>query len=231
MEGWTRKLKEAKIMHQTNTADGKLSQEKVRGVYDNLSRVYDLWGVNMEGRARQRGIELAQIQNGEAVLDVATGTGLILAQIARQNPDGLNAGIDISEGMLAKAREKLPTANPRVELKPGSAFSIPYPDGTFDLLVNGYMFDLMPFEKMPLILAEFKRVLKPAGRLVLVNMTIGERFGSQIYQFFYHLSPAVMGGCRGVRMAEPLERAGFQVSVREYHQQLLFPSEVILAKR
>lgn len=218
-------------MNQIGTVEGRLSQEKVRTLYDGLSRLYDLWGANTEGKARKRAIELANIQNGESVLDVAVGTGLILTEVVRQNPDGLNAGIDISSGMLRKAREKVQGFTGQVELKIGSAFAIPFPDQTFDLLTNGYMFDLMPFEEMPKLLAEFKRVLKPAGRLVLTDMTIGERPGSSLYERLYQLSPALMGGCRGVRMKGPLEEAGFQVLTREYHQQLLFPSEVILARR
>jgi ubiquinone/menaquinone biosynthesis C-methylase UbiE len=216
-------------MNRTGAVDSRLSQEKVRSIYNGMARIYDLWGANMEGRARKRGIELAGVQDGECVLDVATGTGLILAELARRNPHGLNAGIDISEGMLARAREKLAGSGEQVELKAGSAFQIPYPEHTFDLLTNGYMFDLMPFEDMPKILAEFKRVLKRTGRLVLTDMTIGERFGSQVYQGIYKIAPAVMGGCRGVRLAGPLEQAGFRVVTREYHQQVLFPSEVILA--
>ena len=75
----------------------------------------------------------------------------------------------------------------RLELKQGSALEIPYPGGSFDLLFDGYMFDLMPFEAMPKILAEFRRVLKPGGRLVLINMAEGEKPGSQIYHPLSHL--------------------------------------------
>ncbi len=217
-------------MSQIETADGRLSQEHVHKLYDKLSPLYDLWGANTEGRARKRGIELAGIRDGESILDVATGTGLILVETARLNPNGFNAGIDISEGMLQKAREKMQGIPANVELRTSSAFEIPYPEQTFDLITNGYMFDLMPFEVMPKILAEFKRVLKPDGRLVLIDMTVGERFGSQIYQSIYNLSPSIMGGCRGIHMSGPLQVAGFQVVTREYNQQMLFPSEVILAR-
>jgi ubiquinone/menaquinone biosynthesis C-methylase UbiE len=132
--------------------------------------------------------------------------------------------------MLQKARARLKPMDISVELKQGSAFEIPYPAASFDLLINGYMFDLLPFTDFPKVLAEFKRVLKPEGRLVLMNMTEGERWGSDIYQRIYQLSPASMGGCRGVKMAVPLNEADFRVRVREYVQQTLFPSEVILAK-
>lgn len=211
--------------------EARLSQEQVKEVYDGLAWIYDVWGALTEGRARRRGIELAQILDGEKVLDVAAGTGLILADIVKQNRTGSNVGIDISTGMLQKARKRLKASSSQVELKQASAFEIPYPDETFDLVINGYMFDLMPVEAMPKILGEFRRVLKPGGRLVLVNMTEGERPGSQVYQWIYQHAPALMGGCRGVKIAGLLPQAGFQVKIREYHQQFLFPSEVILANR
>ncbi len=62
-------------------------------------------------------------------------------------------------------------------------------------------------------------------------MTVGENFGSKIYDFLYRLSPKMMGGCRGIRLSKKLQDHGFDVKLREYYQQLLFPSEVILAKK
>jgi ubiquinone/menaquinone biosynthesis C-methylase UbiE len=84
---------------------------------------------------------------------------------------------------------------------------------------------------MDAVLAEFKRVLKKGGKLVLVNMTIGERFGSGVYDFMYWVSPRLMGGCRGIRLSEKLKEHDFSVKLREYYQQCLFPSEVILAQK
>ena len=97
--------------------------------------------------------------------------------------------------------------------------------------MNNYMFDLIAYEDMDEVLAEFRRVLKPDGQLVLVNMTIGEKFGGSIYDYLYHLSPKLMGGCRGVRLADRLGRNGFDVDSREYCQQMLFPSEVISVRK
>jgi ubiquinone/menaquinone biosynthesis C-methylase UbiE len=114
-------------------------------------------------------------------------------------------------------------------LELGSAFHLPAADGQFDLLVNNYMFDLIPFGEMDGILTEFKRVLKKEGKLIVVNMTKGERFGSGLYDFIFRLSPKSIGGCRGIRLSERLMDHGFQVETREYHQQLWFPSEVIVA--
>ena len=93
------------------------------------------------------------------------------------------------------------------------------------------MFDLIPHADMDRVLGEFSRVLKPGGRLVLVNMARGESRASRIYEVIYRLSPRALGGCRGVQMADRLQQHGFTVDAREYHQQMLFPSEVVLARK
>ena len=98
-------------------------------------------------------------------------------------------------------------------------------------LVNNYMFDLIPYEQMDVILAEFRRVLKTDGKMILVNMTRGEKCCSWVYDAIYNISPKTMEGCRGVQLSEKLQIHGFTVNVREYHQQMLFPSEVILAHK
>jgi ubiquinone/menaquinone biosynthesis C-methylase UbiE len=95
--------------------------------------------------------------------------------------------------------------------------------------MNNYMFDLIAFEDMGRVLVEFRRVLRKGGKLILVNMTEGEGWGSQIYDWAYNLSPKLMEGCRGVKLSDKLQHHGFKVDVREYYQQLLFPSEVIRA--
>ncbi len=91
------------------------------------------------------------------------------------------------------------------------------------------MFDLIRFEDMADIIAEFRRVLRKNGRLILVNMTVAESWLGGIYERLYHISPKTMGGCRGVKMADPLSQGGFRVETREYIEQFAFPSEVILA--
>ncbi len=212
--------------------DAQVTQEDIVPLYDSLAQFYDIWGVLAESRARKRAVELAGVEDGQNILEVAVGTGLAFYQLVRRNPNGRNLGVDLSTGMLNRARKRLgrlPLRN--YELKVGSAFHIPAGDEQFDLLLNNYMFDLIAFREMDAILKEFKRVLKKGGKLVLVNMTKGERFGSGIYDFLFRLSPKWIGGCRGVNLRERVAKHGFQIDIREYHQQLFFPSEVILAHK
>jgi ubiquinone/menaquinone biosynthesis C-methylase UbiE len=210
--------------------DARVEQEKIGSVYDKIAPIYDIWGKLTESLARNRAIELAEIKKGQSILEVAVGTGLAFHEIVKRNPNGNNTGIDLSKGMLKKAKKrlsKLSDANYSLDI--GTAFDLSVENESIDILVNNYMFDLIPFEDMDKILLEFKRVLKKGGKLILVNMTEGERFGSKLYDFVYNISPKTMGGCRGVKLAERLRQHGFNVEVREYFQQMLFPSEVILA--
>lgn len=212
--------------------EAKVPQPEISRLYDRLAGFYDIWGHLTESRARKRSLALANIKDGQSVLEVAVGTGLAFLELVKRNENGRNVGLDISRGMLARAEKRLHNAgNTNFELAVGSAFSIQEKDAAFDLLLNSYMFDLLHERDWPKALEEFQRVLKPEGRLVLVNMTFGERLGSGIYDRFYRLSPQLMGGCRGVRLSGALQRTGFSVHQREYVQQLLFPSEVILASK
>jgi ubiquinone/menaquinone biosynthesis C-methylase UbiE len=213
-------------------SEARIPQSNIARVYDWNAPVYDIWGTLTESKARERAIELAEIRDGLTIFEVAVGTGLAFEKIVRCNPHGKNTGIDLSEGMLARARKRLqPYGNADYTLSKGSAFELPSANGTIDILFNNYMFDLMTSADIDRALNEFRRVLKPGARLVLVNMTQGERPGSRLYERIYRLFPALMGGCRGVTLSERLRDHGFTVVTREYRQQMLFPSEIILATK
>jgi len=212
--------------------DAKVPQEDVGKLYDGNAWFYDFWAFLTESKAQKRALQIANIQDNSTILDVAVGTGRLFREIMKRNPSGQNYGIDISRGMLAKAKSKLSIqGGQNYSLEIGSAFDIKMGDDSVDILFNNYMFDLIPFDQMDDIIKEFKRVLKPRGKLVLVNMTKGEQFGAGLYERIYRFSPPLMGGCRGVQQSERLTQHGFQIKSREYVQQMLFPSEVILAVR
>jgi len=86
--------------------EARVPQSEIPGVYDSLSKTYDIWGKLAEARARNRAIELADIEDGQNILEVAAGTGLGFYEIVQRNPNGTNTGVDISPGMLQKAKKK-----------------------------------------------------------------------------------------------------------------------------
>jgi len=213
-------------------ADAAFTQQEIGGLYDRLAWVYDAWAALTETRATRRALEIAAVRDGESVLEVAVGTGTAFAELVRHNPNGSNIGIDLSPGMLARAQRRLrELRRGHYTLELASAFDLPVDSGSIDLLLSCYLFDLIAFDEMDEVLAEFRRVLKPGGRMVVVNMTVGKRFGSRIYDRLFRLCPWLMGGCRSIRLSERLRQGGFDIVSREYVQQLLFPSEVILARK
>ena len=212
--------------------DAKVPQKYIVKLYDGISWFYDIWASLIESKDQKRAIEIAKVQNKSTILDVAMGTGRLFRKIVKNNPDGKNYGIHISQGMLTKSKMKLSKQeNQNHSLEIGSAFDIKMDDGFVDILFNNYLFDLIPFDQMDELINEFARVLKPGGKLVLVNMTKKEKFGAGLYERIYQISPAIMDGCRGVKLSNLLTKHGFNVKIREYIQQMLFPSEVILASR
>ena len=110
------------------------------------------------------------------------------------------------------------------------AYDLEFADDSFDVLVNNSMFDLLPERDFSSVPGEFRRVLRPGGGLVMVNMTAGERWYNGIWPVIYRINPALLGGCRGVSTVPHLEATGFTRVQREYVSQSTFPSEIILAR-
>ena len=211
-------------------ATAKLKKAEVVQVYSRTAPVYDIWGILTESKARKRALELARIRDGESILEVAVGTGLTFKQILQANPHGCNIGIDLTPAILEKAqRRAAKTGLNNYRLSLGDAYDLQYPDQHFDLLVNNYLFDLLPEQDFVTVLTEFKRALKPSGRLILINMTKGARFYQRFWEAVYHLNPKWLGGCRGVWLSPALNAAGFHSIHRETVSQLGFPSEIISA--
>ena len=74
--------------------DARIKPEDIGSVYDKIAPIYDIWGKLTESKARNRAIELAEIKDGQSVLEVAVGTGLAFYEIVKRNPNGTNIGID-----------------------------------------------------------------------------------------------------------------------------------------
>ncbi len=88
----------------------KQDRPKVLRTYTRLAPVYELWAKLTESRARRRVLELAAVRDGESVLEVAVGTGVQLAALARRNRSGRTVGVELADGMLEKARGELSRA-------------------------------------------------------------------------------------------------------------------------
>jgi demethylmenaquinone methyltransferase/2-methoxy-6-polyprenyl-1,4-benzoquinol methylase len=207
--------------------------EKVPKMYSRLSRIYEIWARLTETRARERVLALAAVNAPQDVLEVATGTGVQLASLARANEGGRTVGVELSEGMVKATRSRLDAEglSEDVELIPGSGLDLPLPDDSFDLVVNGYMLDLLPHDDIPRALGEFDRVLRPGGRLVLSNMTVAERRRDRVWDWLYSKGIVLTANCRGVLAAPVLSELGFTGIRREYIGQMTFPTEIVTARK
>jgi ubiquinone/menaquinone biosynthesis C-methylase UbiE len=211
--------------------EARLDKSKVPDTYRRIASLYDTWARLTESKARERCLAMAAIQDGESVLEVAVGTGLAFERTLEANPSGRNEGVDLTDAMLARAQRRVSGAgHTNYRLRVGDAYALDFADDSFDVLINNYMFDLLPESDFPRVLGEFQRVLRPGGRLLMVNMTAGEHWYNGIWPLIYRINPSLLGGCRGVSLVPHLQAAGFVRIEREYLSQSTFPSEVIAAR-
>jgi len=152
-------------------SSGVLEAEQVRDMFDRVAAVYDILNTAMTAglhhRWRARAADLARVGPGSRVLDVATGTGDLALELAgRVAPGGEVVGSDFSEGMLARARVK---ARGAVRFEWGDALELPYDDDSFDAATVG--FGARNFSDLGRGLAEMARVVRPGGRVVILEIT------------------------------------------------------------
>ncbi len=213
------------------------SAESITKYYAWRAGNYDA-GSGFEIEHHAEALRLANITPGQRALDVACGTGRGTVGLAQAvGEQGRVDALDISDAMLEQARaktEKMGLAE-RVQFKQGNARELPYPDDSFDVVYNGYMFDLIPLDGFLPILGEMRRVLKPGGRLVLVNMSKPDE-RKTTYEKVYEKGWAVMP-CRPVLMQPYVEQAGFRNVRRLYRPSrgsiaaVLWGQEILLAEK
>jgi ubiquinone/menaquinone biosynthesis C-methylase UbiE len=217
-------------MKRNREVDRSVSWEKMVQKYNLISPIYDVFGIILESKARARALDISGIRNGERILEVAVGTGLNFREILKRNPGGWSDGIDISQRMLRRAEKRaVRTGVKNYRLQLGDSRTLPFDDSSFDLLINQYMFDILPATEYGRIMREFKRVLKPDGRLVLVNTTLPEKARDRTLQWIFFVYPEAFSKCRGVQAEPYLEKFNFRDIRREYVVNLSYPSEVVLS--
>jgi demethylmenaquinone methyltransferase/2-methoxy-6-polyprenyl-1,4-benzoquinol methylase len=150
---------------------GTLEEGQVRAMFDRIAGVYDVMNsvmtAGLHHRWRERAVDLARVGPGSRVLDVATGTGDLAIALSARGAGVV--GSDFSEGMLARARAK----SAAVRWEQGNALALPYADDEFDAATVG--FGARNFSDLARGLAEMVRVVRPGGRVVVLEITTPTR--------------------------------------------------------
>lgn len=156
---------------------------------------------------RERLIGLAALRPGETVLDVGCGTGTLAILAARRvGPTGRAHGIDPSEEMIARSARKARKARVDVDFRTGFVQALPFSDSTFDVVLSTLMMHHLPRAARRDCVFEMRRVLKPGGRVLVVDFGAGSS-GSKglIGHLHRHVKPQLDA------VASALEEGGLSV--------------------
>jgi demethylmenaquinone methyltransferase/2-methoxy-6-polyprenyl-1,4-benzoquinol methylase len=149
-----------------SVASGRLPADSVRAMFDRIAPVYDAMNRTMTAGLDRRWRRITAetvVRPGDSVLDACCGTGDLA--IAGARAGGRVTGLDFSEPMLARARRKAPG----LEWIEGDLLALPFADASFDVATVG--FGVRNVEDLERALGELRRVLRPGGRVAVLEIT------------------------------------------------------------
>jgi demethylmenaquinone methyltransferase/2-methoxy-6-polyprenyl-1,4-benzoquinol methylase len=174
---------------------------EVRGMFDRIAGVYDVMNSAMTAglhhQWRQRAVDRAQVGPGSDALEVCCGTGDLALELRRRiGPDGRVVGSDFSEPMLELARRKSGDEGLPVEFGWADALDLPYGDASFDAVTIG--FGARNLADLDRGISEMARVLRPGGRLVILEITRPQREPlASFYSLWFDRLVPVIGSLAG----------------------------------
>lgn len=210
------------------------SKAETRAFYNKIAGVYDLLSERAERPMREKGLAKLSAQPGEKILEVGFGTGHCLVDLAKSvGVEGRVYGIDISERMVVLADELVAreSLSDQVELICGDAEYLPYRPDSLDAIFTSFTLELFDTPKLPGVLEEWRRVLKPGGRLAVVALSKVGKQGivMKTYEWSHKHFPNLID-CRPIYVERAIDAACFtaiEVSV----EHMWVPVEIVLARK
>jgi demethylmenaquinone methyltransferase/2-methoxy-6-polyprenyl-1,4-benzoquinol methylase len=166
----------------------KSKKEEVAQMFDNISAKYDFLNhflsLGIDKIWRKKAVNMLREINPTKILDIATGTGDFAIQSLTLHPEEV-IGVDISEGMLEKGREKMVKRkiDHIISMRSGDSEDLPFEDNYFDALTVG--FGVRNFQNLEIGLAEMLRVVRPGGKLIILEFSKPKRFPVKQYYAFH----------------------------------------------
>ena len=207
--------------------------ERIRAMFDQVAPRYDvrnaMFSLARDGAWRRRAAGLTRLQPGQTALDLCTGTGRLAHELVPLvRPGGRVIGIDFSPGMLELARRR----EPEVEFRQGDVSQLSEADASVDAVTIG--FGLRNLVNRDAALREMRRVLRPDGRLVVLEFApptgpllaayrfylgrvmpaVAGLFNADEASAYRYLAETVAGFAQPAVLARDLEALGFEVTVQ-----------------
>ena len=178
---------ESKLVKPYSSAD-KSKKEEVAEMFDNISGKYDFLNhflsLGIDKLWRKKAIKMLRDIQPKKIIDLATGTGDFAIAALKLNPTEV-AGVDISEGMLAKGRIKMKKrkVDNIISMNYGDSENLPFEDNYFDALTVG--FGVRNYENLEKGLSEMLRVIRPDGRAIILEFSKPKHFPvKQLFNFY-----------------------------------------------
>jgi demethylmenaquinone methyltransferase/2-methoxy-6-polyprenyl-1,4-benzoquinol methylase len=189
----------------TESERARATEAEVKSMFDRIAGRYDLMNSVMSAglhhRWRQRAADLTRLGAGQSALDVCCGTGDLALELKRRTGvRGTVVGVDFSEPMLELARAKSERLGLEVDYRQGNALSLAFDDASFDAATVG--FGVRNLVDLPGGVAEMVRVVRPGGRVVILEITTPTRPPlSWFYSLWFDRIVPVLGRFAGERDA------------------------------
>ena len=178
--------------------DDATKKTQVARMFDSISWRYDLLNhllsVGVDVYWRRKAMRELKVLKPKLILDVATGTGdLAIQAIKSLDPDKV-IGVDISDGMMEIGRKKIEAKGlaKKIELRRGDSENLPFEENKFDAVIVA--FGVRNFENLEKGLAEMLRVLKPGGKMVVLEFSKPDRFPfREFYGLYFRFVVPIVG--------------------------------------
>jgi ubiquinone/menaquinone biosynthesis C-methylase UbiE len=208
-----------------------IDKSVLKTVYDSVAKRYDFQHSFFTAGSDQRGRRILvdeAISPGDRILDCGSGTGsTALLALKKAGPSGNVVLFDMSDGMLAVAKQRIEAAGAggQVEFKTGDMLDLPFEDNSFDVVLSTY--SMCPVYDPGKGARELCRVTKPGGRIAIAHSTdpknrVVKWLADKVEGLVWHI-PSISLGCRSVSVLPVLERADCKVALKRHIGVPLWP--------